>query len=78
MKCTACGCPGAYQLLIGTYCWNRNCRNFHQDVVSGSDFSEDGETVNGDSVAELKEFLGLAEESDSVPDKFSQWRSKRK
>lgn len=58
MKCTACGCPGAYTLLVGVVCWNRDCRNFHQDVVSGSDFSADGLMVNGDPIEELHEFLG--------------------
>lgn len=57
MKCTACGCPGAYALLRGVICWNRDCRNYHSDVVSGSDFSKNGEIVNGDPVEELKRFL---------------------
>jgi len=57
MHCSACGCPGAYQLLRGVICWNRSCRNFHTDVIDGSDFSEDGKTVNGDRVDELKTFL---------------------
>ena len=57
MKCTTCGCPGAYALLRGVLCWNRSCRNFHTDVINGSNFSKDGKTVNGDSVEELKGFL---------------------
>jgi hypothetical protein len=58
MKCTACGCPGAYSLLTGVLCWSRACRNFHQDVVSGSDFSLDGKRINGDPIEELHAFLG--------------------
>ena len=57
MRCTTCGCPGAYQLLRDLLCWYRSCRNFHTDVIEGSDFSTDGKTVNGDSVEELKKFL---------------------
>lgn len=57
MKCTSCGCPGAYQLLRGIVCWNRNCRNYHTDIVSGSEFSSDGALVNGDSKNELEQFL---------------------
>lgn len=62
MRCTACGCPGAYQLLRGVLCWNRSCRNFHADVINGSAFSKDGKTVNGDPVEELKKFLEAAGE----------------
>ena len=57
MQCTACRCPGAYQLLRDVLCWNRSCRNFHTDVIDGSEFSVNGKTVNGDSIEELKRFL---------------------
>lgn len=57
VNCSACGCPSAYVLLNGLLCWNRSCRNFHADVIDGSNFSKDGKTVNGDSVEELKKFL---------------------
>lgn len=58
MTCRACGCPGAYTLFVGAVCWNRKCRHFHQDVVSGSDFSADGQYVNGDPIEDVKAFLG--------------------
>ena len=74
MKCTTCGCPGAYSLLRSVICWNRDCRNFHTDVVSGSDFSTDGKRVNGDSTTELKEFIHLDSVAD-VPDKFLKWKN---
>jgi len=57
MKCSACQCPGAYELFRGVLCWNRSCRNFHTDVIDGSDFDAHGKTVNGDSVEELKQFF---------------------
>jgi len=57
MKCSACGCPGAYQLLRDIVCWNRSCRNFHTDVIEGSDFSDDGRLVNNDPVDAVKKFL---------------------
>jgi hypothetical protein len=73
MKCTACGCPGAYQLLRQVVCWNQDCRNYHSDVVSGSDFSKDNKFVNGDSIEELKEFLDRGD-GDEVPEKFLKWK----
>lgn len=72
MKCTTCGCPGAYAFLRAIMCWNRDCRNFHSDVVSGSNFSDSDESVNGDSVEELKEFLDW--DADNVPQQFLQWK----
>jgi len=57
MKCTACGCPGAYELLRGVICWNRSCRNFHKDVIDGSVYDDAKSLVNGDEVADLKRFL---------------------
>jgi len=60
MKCTACGCPGAYELLRGVICWNRSCRNYHLDVITGSEFSEDGKRVNGDCIEKLRKFLDQA------------------
>jgi len=62
MNCTACGCPGAYELLRKLICWNRDCRNFHSDVVSGSNFSADGKRVNGDLVEDLKKFVNLTDD----------------
>lgn len=56
MKCSACGCPGAYALLCGLLCWNRQCRNWDSAIVSGSDFSQE-DLVNGDSKEELEAFL---------------------
>jgi len=73
MNCTACGCPGAYELLRGVLCWNRKCRNFHSDVIVGSDFSKNGVLVNGDSVEELKKFLDVGDDSD-VPNQFLKWK----
>lgn len=78
MKCTACGCPGAYELLRYVYCWNRSCRNFSQDIVSGSVFNGDDGTVNGDPKLELQLFLESVEESEQAPDAFSVWRQDRK
>ena len=73
MNCTACGCPGSYALLRGVLCWNRACRNFHSDVIAGSDFSKDGTKVNGDSLEALKRFLDMDDDS-SVPDQFLKWK----
>jgi hypothetical protein len=67
MKCSACGCPGAYALLRGVICWNRKCRNYHSDVVEGSEFSKGGELVNGDPVSDLKKFLN---DDDENPNPF--------
>ncbi len=66
MKCSACGCPSAYALLRGLLCWNRQCRNWDSDIVSGSDFSQE-DLVNGDSKEELKEFLNAVDDEDEQP-----------
>jgi len=63
MNCSACGCPGGYKLLRGLLCWNRQCRNWHSDIIEGSDFSQSG-LVNGDSVDEVNKFLDLGDGED--------------
>jgi len=56
-----CGCPGAFALL-GVVCWNPACRNYHEsDCVRLSQWTEDEDgtnpRVNGDLVADVREFL---------------------
>lgn len=68
MKCTACGCPGAYQLFSGVVCWNPDCRNYHHDIVSDSVYSADGTYVNGDLVDDLKKFVHSDDEEASPTD----------
>lgn len=51
-------------LLRGILCWNRACRNFHKDVITGSDFSKDGNSVNNDPTEELRKFLDEIDEND--------------
>jgi hypothetical protein len=65
MRCSACGCPGAYALLRGVVCWSRQCRNFHQDVIEGSDWSTDNKRVNGDQVEDVKKFIN--DTGDDIP-----------
>jgi hypothetical protein len=67
MKCSACECPGAYQLLRGVVCWNRSCRNFHTDVIDGSDFSHDGKLVNNDLVEDVRSFLDPVDPAEADP-----------
>ena len=68
MRCTSCGCPGAYTTFNSISCWNPDCRNFNHDIVSCSEWNGSASVVNGDRVEDVKFFLmGDNEDDDGVP-----------